>query len=919
MRWFTLSALLLWRIALPGAIAQPAAVDLDPLLGQLQSLAEAGDRQRFLSLLHADADVETAREFADDALREGVLRAVVRPRFLLPLEGVPENSGYQLTVEVFTERGDRGRFQTWQLDVVRDESSDGTPGPWQIVDQLSMDSVDALYHLTLKAEEQYDATDLVIAGEDMTLRMSRGAAFVSEIDTGVTGLVLVGSGVLTFSPAPEAERRQIEIFSGRETLEAEFTHAFVRLHPEMFTSLVSTATLVETAVDRKDLEQAQETFDELAGLTLAVDLADFSNRAWWFTPAVSDLVAEVRTRRYGNLTYAQARNQPEDISLFERDSQRIISLYPSARKRVVQGRYYSDPDTVGYDVLDYAIEASFDPRGVAQESMDARPRLRGCWIEGMTRLAIRVKQINFTTLTLRLADELHVDAITSREWGPLPFFRMSGQRNIIINLPTEAPIGTDFTVIVRYSGLLEADQLDENWIGRINMLEAERQPEFAVPERRYLYSNASYWYPQSTVSDFATATMTLTVPADYGVIGSGDPADGNPPLGSVEQAAATRSFSFVALQPARYLSCLITRFVADDTPAREITLSGDAATAAVVRSGVSYDSLSLSVEANQFSRDRIAEFLDKSAEILGFYASLIGDFPYPTFTLALSDSRFPGGHSPAYFALLNQPVVMHGAQQVTWRTDPVSFSDYRSFFLAHELAHQWWGQAVGWKNYHERWLSEGLSQYFAALYAQEERGDETFGDVLSQLRRWSIRHSDQGPVYLGYRLGQIKNEPRVFRSLVYNKGALVLHMLRRFIGDEAFFNGLRRFYGEMRFRMAGTDDLVRAFETEAKRSLQDFFERWIHEFDVPTLRFDYRTEARVAGQQGDSDVVLHFEQETKPVEVPITVTLRYRSGAKETVVVPVSEQITEFRVPLTGRLRSVDVNEDNAALVEIRR
>ena len=688
----------------------------------------------------------------------------------------------------------------------------------------------------------------------------------------------------------------------------------------MFTSLVSTATLVETPVDRNDLEQAQETFDELAGLTLAVDLADFSDRAWWFTPSVGDLIAEIRTRRYGHLTYTQARNQPEDISLFERDSQRIISLYPSARKRVVQGRYYSDPDTVAYDVLDYALDASFDPRGVAQESLDSRPRLRGCWIEGTARLALRVKQPNLTTLTLRLADELHIDALTSREWGPLPFFRMTGQRNIVITLPAEAPIGTDFTVLVQYSGLLEADVLDENWIGRINMLEAERQPEFAVPERRYLYSNSSYWYPQSTVSDFATATMTLTVPADYGVVASGDPVDGNPPLGSVEEAAGTtRSFSFVAMQPARYLSALITRFVPDDTPAREVALARDAATLPIVRSGVSYDSLSLSVEANRFSRERIAEHLDKSAEILGFYASLVGDLPYPTFTLALSDSRFPGGHSPAYFALLNQPVVMHGAQMVTWRTDPVSFSDYPSFFLAHELAHQWWGQAVGWKNYHERWLSEGLAQYFAALFAQEEGGDEMFADVLSQLRRWSLRHSDQGPVYLGYRLGQIENEPRVFRALVYNKGALVLHMLRRFIGDEAFFNGLRRFYSEMRFQMAGTDDLVRAFETEAKRSLQDFFERWIHEFDIPTLRFDYRTEARISGEQGESDVVLRFEQEARPFEVPVTVTLRYRSGARETVVVPVTEQVTEFRVPLTGRLRGVDVNEDDAALVEIRR
>ena len=86
----------------------------------------------------------------------------------------------------------------------------------------------------------------------------------------------------------------------------------------------------------------------------------------------------------------------------------------------------------------------------------------------------------------------------------------------------------------------------------------------------------------------------------------------------------------------------------------------------------------------------------------------------------------------------------------------MAFQNYPSFFLAHELAHQWWGQAVGWKNYHEQWLSEGFAQYFAALYAERERGAEQFADVLRQMRRWAIDMSPQGPVYLGYRLGHIK-------------------------------------------------------------------------------------------------------------------------------------------------------------------
>jgi len=319
--------------------------------------------------------------------------------------------------------------------------------------------------------------------------------------------------------------------------------------------------------------------------------------------------------------------------------------------------------------------------------------------------------------------------------------------------------------------------------------------------------------------------------------------------------------------------------------------------------------LTFLVEANPRQTSRMRQHGDKATEILKFYASLLADAPYESFTLAITEGELPGGHSPAYFALLNQPLP---TTPYVWNNDPVSFPSYPSFFLAHEIAHQWWGQAVGWKNYHEQWLSEGFAQYFAAMFAEKERGAETFGNVIRQMRRWAIDMSPQGPVYLGYRLGHIRGEGRVFRALVYNKGAMVLHMLRRLMGDQAFFAGLRDFYSTWRYKKAGTNDFRAAMERAGGgRSLERFFDRWIFSSGIPTVQFTSTVESGA--------VRLHFEQKGDLYDIPIAVTITYTDGATEDVVVPVTERTAERVVPVKKGVRMVEANKDGGALVEIEK
>jgi hypothetical protein len=909
----------IWAVgaSLSWAAAQPpsAPSEYQALTDELAAVIQSGDPARYLDLIAPEADRDLATAFAREHLSPGVTTAVLRPTFRRPLDGVPEGQAYELFLDVFLDLGSMARLETWRLEVIRPvDAADVGTTPWLIADQSVADALDGLHHLTLDSATQYDAAGLRVVGEDMTLSMSEGTAFVARIDTGVTGLVVSGRGIFTFTPEPETERGQLEVFAGSQVLETEFSGAFLRFSPDMFESGATISGLTTRRVDEGDLKRATRVFDEFVGVSYKLDLSHLSDKLWSLVPTTGSWLAEIRTDELGVLTYAQSVGQPEDITLHVRDTARTIALYPSARQRATQERYFAESDGASYDVLDYQVQASFEPAGVLRNSFRARPELEGCWIAGTTRMTVQVTAASVRSLSLRLADELEIESISSPELGPLLFFRFAGQNNVVVGLPSAVERGARVSLDVRFAGLLKAQAPAENWLGSQRLIYYDNTP-FPVGERRYLYSSDSYWFPQAAVSDYATATLDLTVPADYGAVASGHPDTTNPPLPAEPGATGQRRFRFETRQPARYLSTLISRF-ADQSIAETVSLGPDAPALPGTPSGTLHTRVALTVAANARSVTRVAEQRDLGAAILEYYMSLMGDAPYPSLTLALVDSVLPGGHSPAYFATLNHPLPRRRGLLVSWGSDPLSFSDFPSFFLAHELAHQWWGQAVSGNNYHEQWLSEGLSQYFAALYVQREGGDDALVEVLSQMRRWAIQYADAGPIYLGYRLGHIEDESRPFRALVYNKSALVMHMLRRLIGDEAFFGGLRRFYATHRFQRAGTDDLIRAFETESGRSLEGFFERWIHDAALPRIRFAFSTETAGPGETGFGAVVLRFEQVGQPFELPVTVTLRYGSGAPEDVIVPIAGARTELRVPLRGPLQGVDINRDNAALAE---
>ena len=329
------------------------------------------------------------------------------------------------------------------------------------------------------------------------------------------------------------------------------------------------------------------------------------------------------------------------------------------------------------------------------------------------------------------------------------------------------------------------------------------------------------------------------------------------------------------------------------------------------------------------NRERI---LADITEASGFYQEVFGPRPYDALVLAevpgFAGQSFPG------FLLLSFSTFgeMHTGEAELFRT--------------HELAHQWWGNAVDWDTYHDQWLSEGFAQYAAALFALVGRGDEDkFDDMM---RAWGkdvlakpdlgqrlgmrfyghgpevLRDSDgpeTGALWLGRRLSSDKT-PSDYRLQVYEKGAYVLHMLRMMLldwdtgEDTRFREMMRAFYAAHRGSTASTEQFLQAVEAAFGEPMDWFFEQWVYGAAVP--RYDPDLKARrVAGAWRLRGRV---RQRNVPdtFRMPVPVRVRYRDGTTEVFRLLLDRPEVPVDLPLRARPAKIEFNPLHAVLAEVR-
>src|SRR5208283_2975195 len=179
---------------------------------------------------------------------------------------------------------------------------------------------------------------------------------------------------------------------------------------------------------------------------------------------------------------------------------------------------------------------------------------------------------------------------------------------------------------------------------------------------------------------------------------------------------------------------------------------------------------------------------DIALQAVQYYSSLFGPYPYPR----LAISQAPGSFGQGWPELVYLPTLsfLPKSERSEMGLSRKGGDPLGPVIIAHEIAHQWWGNLLGWKTYHDQWLSEGLASYAAALFlAQGKDGNRQFRGLLHLYKDDLLAKTGEGatvesggPIWLGQRLSS-SVDPEGYSNIVYKKACWVLHMLRGLMTD----------------------------------------------------------------------------------------------------------------------------------------
>lgn len=313
----------------------------------------------------------------------------------------------------------------------------------------------------------------------------------------------------------------------------------------------------------------------------------------------------------------------------------------------------------------------------------------------------------------------------------------------------------------------------------------------------------------------------------------------------------------------------------------------------------------------QADRAYAPQGFSSAASSLKFFSETVAPYPYEKLALIVGATRFGGMENSSAIVF---PSTLFDkttdAQPVSTRFKiPTRIEDV----VAHEIAHQWFGDSVTESTWADLWLSEGFATYFAGLFIERYEGESAFRDYMKRAaeRYFKYERERRAPIHDS----DTEDLFKLLNPNNYEKGAWVLHMLRTQMGDAAFFRGIRDYYNAHRNGTATTEDLRAALEKSSGMNLQEFFARWIYASGHPRYEAAWKWN-RVRAKGGELVITLRQIQDDAPFLTPLPVEITTANGAHRALIKP-SGRETILRMPLPNRPTAVRIDPNETVLKEI--